>query len=198
MSFKDLIRFNRTCFLFVDPSVNYLGYAFYYASIKDSKLHLELADSGCRESPCGPNDHLQVRCRSQRHFVSAIAKEQKPYSIYIETPPYTIYEQKGKSKDDVIARAQHVFKLIAVTYSIFAGLEESYTCHPLLPSQWQVNKTSKSSKEWSLQYANLVIRNSGSSRELRTKKDENEADAITMGNVVLHKLFSGISTGKRS
>ncbi len=183
--------------LFVDPSINKLGIAIYRCTSEDGKtLVHKLIKSECHVD-IDTSVSTDIRCRNMYRYVKAIVNENECKKVYIEIPPDTIYEQKRLTKDDVIARAASICKLNAVTYSIFAHLVDTVPCHGILPAQWEVRKGQGGAKLWSLNYANLILRQNKIVRELREgTKDQNEADAITMGDIVIRKLSNQAITIK--
>lgn len=189
MSLANSVRFNPLSIAFIDPSINKLGLAIYRCTSTDGKaLAHELTKSECHVDidTSVPTD---IRCRNMYRYVSAVIRENSCKKVYIEIPPDTIYDQHKLTKDQVIARAASICKLNAVTYSIFAHLVDVVPCHGILPAQWEVRKGPGGAKLWSLNYANLILRQNGIVRELREgTKDQNEADAITMGDIVIRKL----------
>lgn len=188
MSLLNFVKSNPSFFLFVDPSIVNLGYAVFHCKSPDNKTIVHtLVRSGMYNTSELTDKDTYVRCYAMSEFVMALARESQAKRIYIETPPDTIYEQKNLNKDQIIARAQSVAKLTAATYSIFqAGLDNKFTCLPILPVQWEMVRGKKNggAKAWSLQYANTVA-----AKDVKQIiKDQNEADAITMGDVIMRKL----------
>jgi len=114
--------------------------------------------------------------------------------VYVEQPPQTIYNARKSTKDRLIARAQSVFKTFAVAYMIL-GMLYTIRTGTVLPVQWEPSKKKRCGMEikaWSLNTANEIIKKIGMQpKRLHTKLDENEADAINIGDAILNKLESG-------
>jgi hypothetical protein len=186
-SFLEYVRYNHNCFLFVDPSIANMGLAAYQCTsdgktVSSSLIHSEVV---CRKTTDEPT---HVRCRTMYRYVIAKVNELKVSRVYIEVPPDTIYEQKKLDRNQLIARAVSVFKLQAVTYSIFGALADIVKAFPISPCEWEVVKGKGGAKAWSLGYANLILTQQKKNRQLKEGVEQNEADAITMGDVILRKL----------
>lgn len=112
----------------------------------------------------------------------------RPAFVFLERPPDTIYYQGRLSPGMIVARAQNVFKVIGVTYALYARLIEmvGMTIFLIDPVTWQERSAKKRDgldiKDWSLRMANnIIVNHSDHSPDLRTAADENIADAISMG-----------------
>lgn len=187
-SFLEYVKYSPNCFLFVDPSIATMGLAAYQCKVTDNRVsnHLIYSEVVCRSTVEEP---LHIRCRTMYRFVLGMVRELNVSRVYIEIPPETIYDQKNLDRNQIIARANSIFKLNAVTYSIFTALADTVRAFPILPVEWEIVRNKKGgAKEWSLGYANLILTQQKKNRQLKEGKEQNEADAITMGDVILRKL----------
>lgn len=112
----------------------------------------------------------------------------RPAFVFLERPPDTVYYQGRLNPGQLVARAQSVFKVIGVTYAVYARLIEMVGISIFLvdPVDWQERSSKKREgldiKDWSLRLANgIIANNSELAPTLRTEADENIADAISMG-----------------
>lgn len=179
-------RWNGCSFLSIDPGIRHTGYARYRVTLTGT---LELLDFG----KISPGEELDTYHRvsfitgSLQSYVETI----KPAFAFVEHPPDTIYEQKKSDLKLLIARAQNVFKLVGVAYSIFTLLHSlRVEVIPILPVHWQERspklRGNLDVKEWSLQLANILLEDGALNQSrrkaiLQTKADENIADAICLG-----------------
>lgn len=200
MNFLNFLDCNPSTFLFVDPGINTTGVAVYRAKLQEKQMTTQLLLS----------DHIDVdkedmstmdRVHRMVETIILDVSAHQVQHIFIEEPPSTIYQPEGKSdEDNLIARAQSVFKTIAVMYGLagmLIGKKVISKIHAFAPVEWQPHHTHRkhmTMKQWSLWHANLV-RNKWfpGQKPLTTKKEENEADAINQGYFLLQKL----STGKK-
>ena len=179
--------------LFVDPGIGVTGYAIYRHTALKGRDNRTLLSSGIVE-PLKGDKEILVRSQSIAQQLHFIAGNNSIHKFYVEQPPQTVYGGVRLTKNAIIARAQSVFKTFAVTYNVIGLLGKSYRCGVILPVQWEPSKKQRGGmaiKAWSLQNANSIIEKIGKPKVLATKKDENEADAISIGSVVLDKLESG-------
>lgn len=181
--------------MFVDPSIVNMGLAIYECRSDGKELISKLVYSEVVSRDTA-DEPMNIRCRTMYRYVTAKARELKPARIYIEVPPDTLYEQGKLDRNGLIARASSVAKLHAVTYSIFAALADmpDVRAFPILPVEWEVVRGKKAgpggAKAWSLRYANIILLQNKIGKTLKEGVHQNEADAITMGDVILRKLAS--------
>lgn len=132
--------------------------------------------------------------------VSWQVEKNKPGFVFLEKPPDTIYHQGRMSPGQLIARAQNVFKVVGVTYSLYTRISSRFPQVSLFlidPVKWQ-ERSSKARqgleiKEWSLKLANsLIVAYGNAEANLHTKRDENIADAIAMGHISYNSGFANI------
>lgn len=180
------LKWAGSCYLSIDPGINVTGFSRYDVSLTGIS---KLVRYGAIIPPESENNYEQINYIVDS--VSGFDKDFKPGFILVEQPPSTVYGGKQLSKDMLIARAQSVFKTVAVAASILATLRHTSRALrvPILPVQWQENiKRHKglTSKEWSLREANkiLIADMQRPANTLHTKQDENIADSITMGRRV--------------
>jgi hypothetical protein len=127
--------------------------------------------------------------------MAAVALEMQPRMVVIEHPPDTVYGQKLLSKDAIIGRMAKMFKVIAVCYALAEALHQHESMRMvkfIYPGQWQERSWkkrlkecgSKEMKKWSMSRANHVISYASileHRTHLNTVKEQNTADAITIG-----------------
>lgn len=199
MKFQDFLKYNPTNFMFVDPSINNTGYAVYRCSVDlvdKETVHLKLLKYGLLRFPCEYERNNDVRIADFFHPLMALCDEFKVRRCYVEEPGETIYGAKKMTKDGIIARARSVALTMATCHGIIAHIKQKHHCWTFLPADWQPphQRRKKPSKEWSLDHANLVLKQQGFPSTLQTKADENIADAINFGYVILKKYESGLFT----
>lgn len=169
-------------FLSIDPGINYTGLAVYKIDLQGN---LRINKAVAISTPdC---DDLE-RAGLIVEMVEAHIHTEKPAFLFLERPPNTIYYQGRLSPGAIIARAQSVFKVIGVTYAISARLrrEVGLKVIPIDPVKWQERSKAKRDgldiKDWSLRLANSLLQQiSDISPSLHSNRDENIADAISMG-----------------
>lgn len=200
LEFANYLDCNPTPFLFVDPGINVAGVSVFLAKFQDREYTFQLLKSDCIAVD---KEEMNTMWRVQRMVerIHLYVIQYDIHNIFLEEPPSTIYRPAGKGDiDNVIARAQSIFKTIAVVYGligILIGKKVASKIHTFAPLEWEPHHTHRKNmtiKEWSLWHANLV-RNKWFPGQpvLKTKKEENEADAINQGYFLLQKL----STGKK-
>lgn len=179
-------------FTAVDPGVNVTGFSVFQTTLTGEH---KLIRYGAAIPPEQFVDEHQ-RTAYVVDKLGGIFNEVNPVFCYVEQPPFTLYGQKHLSKDGLIARAQSVFKTVAVCFSVLTYLRTKTKCipMPILPSQWQASKKARNklgTKEWSLMVANSVLvrdmqRPAGT---LHTASDENIADAVSIGKIAFAAGF---------
>jgi len=188
MSYKIKARNKGLNLLFVDPGIVYTGYAIWNHKYGTGFLR-DIIDVGALES-CITHDSILLRARSMAEQTIGICRQYSVDAVWVEQPPQTIYNQH-MPKNALIARAQSVFKTFAVTYNIFGMLcAEKIKHYDILPKQWQGKKAKgETVKEKSIRLANDHLEIFSKFRyRLKTKRDENTADAINIGHHVLDQL----------
>jgi hypothetical protein len=200
MSFSSFLAFNPSCFLFVDPSINSTGYAVYKCrSVDPHGVAIKLVKYGLLKSAKPPAD-LQVKnCCRIRDFLQpllGLCHEFKVKRCYVEEPGQSIYKSKKITKNMIIARARSVAMTMGACQAMVAYVGTEVPTSTFLPADWQPphNTRKESSKEWSLRHANSILIVDGFPPELQTKADENIADAINFGYVILQKFRIGAIT----
>lgn len=193
MSYRRQLKFRKYTILCVDPGIVATGYAIYFHTLRKDQPSRVLVESGIIR-PANRERDINVRASYIAESLQCISQQVNIDRIYIEQPPQTIYNAKQLTKDMIVAKAQSVFKTFSVTYMIL-GMLHAMRTYTVLPIQWQPSQKKRGVmkiKVWSLRHANEIIKGIGvQSKSLHTKLDENEADAINIGNVVLDKLESG-------
>lgn len=184
-----ITKWGGCCFTAIDPGVNATGYAVYQTSLAGiSKL--------IRYGAAVPPENFQTEHERTAYIVDKLQSvliEVESAFCYVEQPPFTLYNQKSLSNDRLIARAQSVFKTVAVCFSLltmirYLRLNRKCIPYPLFPTQWQLSKKQRGgldTKEWSLKIANVILTNDMARppNVLHTAQDENIADAVVMGNL---------------
>ncbi len=194
MSYWRQLKFRKYTILCVDPGIVATGYAIYTHTLRKGQPSRVLIKSGLIR-PSNKEVDINARASYIGESLQCIIREIQIDRVYVEQPPLTIFYAKKLSKDGIIARAQSVFKTFAVAYMILGMLYTIHTC-TILPVQWEPSQKKRGVmkiKVWSLRNANKIIKAIGvqSKKSLHTKLDENEADAINIGDVVLSRLESG-------
>lgn len=174
----------RGCsFLSLDPGINHTGLARYYINQDHS---LQIREYLTISPP--ENDEPLIRAEWIADRAALHVEQHKPAFVFLERPPDTVYHQSRLSQDMLIARAQSVFKTIGVTYTLYTRLRRFTGVNVYLvdPVKWQERSQKARGdldiKEWSLRLANTLLATASNlEANLHTKRDENIADAISMG-----------------
>jgi hypothetical protein len=180
----------------IDPGINHTGYSHYRIDIAGQ---LKLTGYGAISpgSAAKELDDLE-RAGLITDGVMAHISRYKPAFVFLERPPNTIYYQGKCSPSMLIARAQNVFKVVGVTYAIFSHIRTKLGLRiiPIEPVKWQERSKAKRGdlaiKDWSLKLANSLI--SQLTNEipcLKSDRDENIADAISMGYIAFQAGMAG-------
>jgi hypothetical protein len=181
-----IMKWGGCFFAAIDPGINATGFAIYRNSLEGIA---KLVQYGAAVPPANLEDQHQ-RTAYVVDKIQGVLNPVGPAFCYVEQPPSTLYGQKSLGKDALIARAQSVFKTVAVCFSILTYLRLNTKCipYPLFPSQWQLSKKQRQglgTKEWSLGLGNAILEKDMNrpSNTLHTKQDENIADAVVMGKL---------------
>lgn len=173
-------------FLSLDPGINHTGFAHWRIDLQGN---VRLSEFGAISSMIPSEDDLERASVIVENVVAHISTY-KPAFIFLERPPSTVYYQGRLSPGMIVARAQSVFKVIGVTYAIAIRVRSltGMRVFPVDPAKWQERSKKKrdglSIKDWSLRLANtLITQCSDKVPDLRTAKDENIADAVSMGYI---------------
>ena len=184
MSMFKLTLWKGTSFLAIDPGINHTGFAHYKIGMQGE---LALRDYGAISLAKDDLDNLE-RAGIIVDSVMAHINEKRPAFMLLERPPNTIYYQGRLDMKNIIARAQNVFKVVGITYAISARVRTltGFRCFPIDPAKWQERSPKKrlglSIKDWSIKLANSIITQTTSNpANLGSERDENIADAISMG-----------------
>ena len=196
-SLKNSLRLSKARLLFIDSGSRVGGFCITDVWIKDRKLHKRIIHFG--KIKLDATSSLQDRVIDFSIIAGGIFLEYNPDMIYIEHPPDTIYGFQRLSKAGIVARAQSVFKVIAVCHGVASHLRTMNTGRNseiefIFPSQWQPSKKQRGgldSKEWSLATANKLLSKHYHKpfKELKTKEEENVADAIAMSVYAVKKML---------
>jgi len=186
---------NGCSYLSIDPGINVTGFARYKIT---NTGQLQLLDFGAIKPPTSYKTLEQVR-----YITGALKLYTTRHRFawaFVENPPDTVYEGNKRGMNYMIARAQSIFKLVGVAYSIYQMLADANVIvRPVLPAEWQERSKKKRGgediKSWSLGYANSVLQSTdlnftGRVPYLQSKIDENIADAISLGHLARIKGFS--------
>lgn len=179
--------------LFLDPSINFTGYAVYRLERINFAVQTRLTQYGVVESP-------QVGSATERTY-SMVRRclEHSCTAAVIELPPDTIYGYKQLSKDMLVTKAESVFKTYGVAMSLLCGLRAlGRQAATIYPRQWELDHRPRKKlgyadvKEWSMAIANRALERDGFlNQPLHTRKEQNAADAVTMGERLLPALLDG-------
>lgn len=196
-SYRGLLKQQKENLLFVDPSIDCTGYSAW-----------ELSDTTVRLLAFGAINALKSDQRLTdrvSYMVDCVRIQRDAHAckwVCVEQPPQTIYGYQQMAPERIVARAQSVFKTVAVAMSILSSLRENKRPDPVafFPRHWELSPKARGNrpvKEWSMDQANILIRDYSVDRESRiyltTKKDENIADAICMGWFMSHKFMEAAS-----
>lgn len=173
--------------LSIDPGLVCTGWAIFDLENKGPMLRTcgRVRSSDFTES----DENLIVRLNPIVDSMRGVVNQYKPAVVLIEQPPQTIYKSQMLKKEMLIAKAQSVFKVFAVLGALVADLRQASSIQhvtAILPVQWEYSKKKRGGmdvKEWSMQYANNVIADCNLSLALKTKEDQNVADAISLGHI---------------
>lgn len=182
--------------LFLDPSINFTGWACYRLWRAEHQVHTVLHAYGVIE-PLGETVEARTVSMVARGIQTFLAAPCT--AAVIELPPDTIYGAKVMTKDMIIAKAESVFKTYGVAMALLCGIRTTgKQATTIYPRQWELDHRPrkklgfKDVKAWSMSVANDVLDRSGFTREtLETRKEQNAADAITMGERILPRLLAG-------
>lgn len=201
MFLKNFLVCNPSCFLFIDPSIRRTGVAVYHCKLGDDgqQLQYQVIDHGLvKPIQDYDNEELYKSVQAIADQVKAYVIRYKVKHVWIEQPAQTVHGSNGMNRMAIVARAQSVFKLFAAWGGLINMLmEANCEIHPVLPLQWEPSKKARKGqpiKEWSLEHASLCLHRFAVSdriQKLTTSDDENIADAINMGYVILKKMFQG-------
>lgn len=187
-------RWNGCSFLALDPGINHTGYAQYRI---DERGKLSLPAFGAISVNGKDMDDLD-RAGLMVDGVVAHISQRKPAFIFLERPPNTIYHQGKSSPKLLIARAQNVFKVVGVAYSIAVRLRTftGLNVIPVDPVKWQERSKAQRGgldiKDWSIKLANsLIMQLSNETPQLHSDRDENIADAVSMGYIAFQAGMAG-------
>lgn len=178
--------------MFIDPSMNTMGWAIYELSRVNFQVQSRLKSFGL-VTPTDPDASAQDRICCVVNQMLALYQQHKCRVAIIEKPPDTIYGANKMKPFMVVARAQSIFKVYAVALAIYSAFRAEQ-CQMVLPSQWEPSKKERGGrdiKEWSLLNANLMLQRTGFQEKLKTKVDENIADAISLGERMIPYLLAG-------
>lgn len=127
-------------------------------------------------------------------LIDAEAAVSKPINAVIIETPEIVYSRQGGIKQ-IIARAASLMDTSFVAAALWMHARFlHFDVRTIKPREWQSRRTKSrafNSKQWSLLMANAVLKQHGQSEELKTKKEENIADAIVMGKLLIEPIFSG-------
>lgn len=184
--------------LFIDSSVQRVGYSVFDPELKKlltcglintSQIPgIKQDDKKKGDKPVNETLGIIIRSRYIVSILLQLISEHKVNKIVIECPNPAIYNLTG-AQGGAAARIQRttaIFKLIAACYYCIAAITAANVqCLPISPGDWQPSKKQRlglDSKPWSLWHANTYISAvKYNHRNLRTKDDENIADAINLG-----------------
>ena len=191
--FREFLSFNKSCFGFIDPGINFCGYALYECELRedDQAVVTRLKRSGCiTHASKGKTDLDRTLAIAEGVMLHLSSKKLR--KVYIEEPPPTIYNQRGMNKSSLVARAQSIFRTVGVAYAVAQSFASSkFPVEMLYPTSWQPGKSTYAGltvKEWSLNNANGILRMNNFDSVLKTHKDINEADAINQGHFLLSEI----------
>lgn len=196
MRLANFLSSNRSNFMFVDPSINATGLAIYDCQENGGQIESTLRISDLvrvDKEELATWDRALIMCER----IQAFANQYQVQRIYIEEPPGTLYQGQMQQGNigQLIGRANKIFKLTAVVYGLLGLLHHSYPkkVKTFLPIDWEPHFSHRKGmaiKDWSMWHANLVLEKQGCSL-LKTKLDENVADAINQGYFLIQKFTSG-------
>ena len=181
---------NGCSFLSVDPGLYNTGYAVYGIPLSGRQLILS------HYGVISPPDSLDSVEDRISHIAAAIlGLPIKTAFVILEKPPDTIYNQDEGSKHKsahylAVARATSIFKLSGLYHHLYQCFRaRRQVIYPLLPTNWQERSKKQRKgltvKEWSMQYANIILAQNSKAELAPTDRNENIADAIAMG----HKTY---------
>lgn len=179
--------------LSIDPGLTATGFAIWRHSFHAKEFARRIEDFGHFKTD--PEEETLSRVRFILSKVWCLRQDYDVDELIVEIPPQTMYNQKLLSKDMLIARAQSVFSVFAIAYSLLTSVASDHATS-ILPVQWQgkIKIKGMSSKDYSLAAANsrLKLYSVKSWIPLHTKNDENTADAINVGYHFLDSIEAGV------
>lgn len=183
-----------TSFLALDPGIRHTGFSHWRI---DDNGKLSLRSYGAVSVARDDMDDLE-RAGIMVDGVMAHVATKKPAFVFLERPPNTIYHQGKATPKFLIARAQSVFKVVGVTYAIACAIRRAVGLRtiPIDPVKWQERSVAGRGglciKDWSLKLANsLITQYTNEIPSLHSDRDENIADAISMGYIAFNKGMAG-------
>lgn len=184
--------------MFLDPSVNNCGFSVYKVCHFSSELGYKssLLDFGVIKSDY--KEKTSMKIRQVLRMSSDIFSNHACSHIVIEVPPQTIYGIDTMTPDMIVARAQSVFKTVAVSHVLYHdSVSRGRSAMMVLPVQWEPGKSERGGlaiKAYNVEEANRIIKkNNFSSRLTAGGREENAADAVVMG----YRLISAIIQKKQ-
>lgn len=184
--------------MFLDPSVNNCGFAVYNVGYFECDLgyRSKLLDFGVIKSSY--KEATSVKIRQVLRMSNDIFSNHTCSHIVIEVPPQTIYGIDTMTPDMIVARAQSVFKTVAISHVLYHdSISRGRSAMMVLPVQWEPGKSERGGlaiKEYNVQEANRIIKkNNFSSRLSSGGREENAADAVVMG----YRMISAIIQKKQ-
>lgn len=137
-----------------------------------------------------PSDNLEDRFREIKEQVEIVLRMDEATELAVEVPPDTIYGYKRLKKEQIVARAQSLFRTFGLAYFLIGSLRSQVDeTHAVYPSQWEPSKKARNNipiKQWSLARANILLKENSQLGLLSTSEEENIADAINLGWKLIH------------
>lgn len=175
----------------IDPSLTMTGYCLLRSSEREIKvLEIGLATAYSNFVPA-EEDRLMMLIDKIEAVLDKLPTEINKTLVVIEKPSGIVYGAGKMSRQAGIGKASKIFKLYMAYGALTAAIRlKGFTCHPVLPSEWEkpIRRKGQSIKKLSLALANERIANqfirygasTVSNIVLKTRLDENIADAINI------------------
>lgn len=183
-------------FLFLDPSVNTTGWSLYKidfdaaGDLATGKYWKErLVDYGLLRNF---TDNTLAAITSCGRQVIDLINKSKVDAVIVETPEI-IYAGKMDMKKLLAKAASTLETAMAAAAMLVAAQCSKKDTAMIRPREWQMGHARPKkvdSKVWSMTVANSILAQAGFATRLHTKNDENVADAIAMGSLLMKPIFS--------
>ena len=193
--FKRLITISPRTTGFIDPGTKCLGFCVLRSRNENNTLKNSILNFG-RVMTTGKDLHCKVSHITTN--IIAVMESAGCKMVYIEHPPYTVYEQESSNKDLVVARAISICKLMALVYHLTGTMEsKGIEVRHILPVQWQVHHSKRGgldTKTWAVNYSNIIVSKQPKIYAEKGKllSDHNVAEAVSMADIMTRKLYNGV------
>lgn len=180
--------------LALDTALATTGYAIYLVSSRNNFMFWLERFGTINTNSESVTDDTDSRVRFVLQEVEKLIEKHDINFLLSEEPSETIYG--CRIPNVLIGRATAIMKLVAAVYGIVGwAYKSNLYCRTVNPTSWQSQLFGKlkkgTSKKTSLKYANDILKHLGYLTKLKTKEEENIADAICIGFSAIRNLADG-------